>query len=177
MTLTEFLDQHDAFPSTRMRAKSFTSLEDAWQNCTPDDLVWVATRPAVLTEKELRMFAVFCARSVQHLLRDPRSHTAIEVGERYAQGKATVEELKNARADALVVARAEAYTTAAETYGYAASAACSACARARSVRSAARSASDTAAIATASFADLASASTARKQQAEWLRQNTQPNFN
>jgi hypothetical protein len=44
-------------------------------------------------EKEARLYAVWCARQVQHLLTDPRSLTVLDVAERYAEGEATDKEL------------------------------------------------------------------------------------
>ncbi len=44
-------------------------------------------------EKSLRLFAVWCARQVEHLMTDERSKNAISVAERYANGQATDEEL------------------------------------------------------------------------------------
>jgi hypothetical protein len=41
-----------------------------------------------------RLFRVWCARRVQHLLTDPRSLAALDVAERYALGMATDEELR-----------------------------------------------------------------------------------
>jgi len=129
MNITQFLDKHNACLDGRKRAKAFASLEDAWQDCAPEDLVWAATQPGVLTDRELRLFAVFCVRSVQDLMEDPRSIAAIDVAERHADGLATDDELRAAYAAA-----------------YAASAAAS------------------------------TAAATREQQAEWLRQNTKPNF-
>ena len=45
-----------------------------------------------------QLFAVSCARRVQHLMTDPRSVAALDVAERYARGKATDEDLAAARA-------------------------------------------------------------------------------
>ena len=50
-------------------------------------------------DRELRLFAVWCARQVQHLMQDERSIKAIDVAEKYANGLATEREL-NAAADA-----------------------------------------------------------------------------
>jgi hypothetical protein len=50
--------------------------------------------------REWRLFAVWCARQVQHLMTDPRSIAALDVAERYARGEATDEELDAARTDA-----------------------------------------------------------------------------
>lgn len=50
-----------------------------------------------MTKAQLRLFAVRCARRVQHLMTDPRSLAALDVAERYARGEATDEELVAAR--------------------------------------------------------------------------------
>lgn len=47
--------------------------------------------------KEKRLFAVWCARRVQHLMTDERSLKALDVAERYAHGEATDKELAAAR--------------------------------------------------------------------------------
>jgi len=44
-----------------------------------------------------RLFAVWCARQVQHLMTDQRSINALDVAERFANGDATEEELVAAR--------------------------------------------------------------------------------
>ena len=53
-----------------------------------------------LTDAQLRLFAVRCARRVQHLMLDPRSVAAVDVAERHAKGEATDEELAAARSAA-----------------------------------------------------------------------------
>ena len=77
--------------------KNCKTMMDVWWNAPHDYLLWVATRKGVLTDKQLRLFAVWCVRQVQHLLKDKRSIEALDVAERYANGKATDEELKFAR--------------------------------------------------------------------------------
>ena len=45
------------------------TMEDVWDKLKRVDwLVWVATREGVLTDKELRLFACFCARQNWNLL-------------------------------------------------------------------------------------------------------------
>ena len=46
--------------------------------------------------KEWRLFAVWCARQVEHLNPDPRVKAAIDTAERYANGEATDDELASA---------------------------------------------------------------------------------
>lgn len=54
-----------------------------------------------------RMFAVRCARKVEHLMTDQRSRDALDVAERHANGQATDEELAAARDAADAAARDE----------------------------------------------------------------------
>jgi hypothetical protein len=56
--------------------------------------------------KEWRLFAIWCARQVQHLITDDRSIAALDVAERHANGEASDEELAAARAAAEDAARA-----------------------------------------------------------------------
>jgi hypothetical protein len=58
------------------------------------DKVWAFTREGIVNDKTLRLFAVGCARKVQHLMKDQRSIDALDVAERYANGNATKDELK-----------------------------------------------------------------------------------
>ena len=48
-------------------------------------------------KREMRLFAVECARSVQHLMTDPRSIAATDVAEKFANGQATQTDLAAAR--------------------------------------------------------------------------------
>jgi hypothetical protein len=61
-----------------------------------EDALW-ATRAAPQYDREWRLFAVACARDVQHLMGDPRSVAALDVAERFANGQATQAELDEAR--------------------------------------------------------------------------------
>jgi hypothetical protein len=60
-------------------------------------LQWIDTLWCLQAEpqyaKHWRLFAVWCARQVQHLLTDQRSLNALDVAERHARGLATDEEL------------------------------------------------------------------------------------
>ena len=62
-----------------------------------------------------RLYAVWCARQVQHLMTDPRSLNALDVAERHANGQATDKELSAAWAaakDAWVATETAARETA-----------------------------------------------------------------
>jgi hypothetical protein len=83
------------------------------------DKVWAFTREGIVGDKTLRLFAVGCARKVQHLMKDQRSIDALDVAERYANGNATEDELAAARE----AAKAAAWAAAGVVEWYAAKAA------------------------------------------------------
>lgn len=83
-----------------------------------DDALW-CLRAVDGYDREKRLYAVWCARRVQHLMRDLRSIAALDVAERHANGQATDEELAAARDVAGYVAGA----AASAAVGFAASAA------------------------------------------------------
>jgi len=60
------------------------------------DALW-ACRAEPQHAREWRLFAVWCARQVEHLMDDPRSVVACNVVERFAHGMATQGELDAAR--------------------------------------------------------------------------------
>ena len=70
-------------------------------------------------DKEIRLYAVWCARQVQHLMTDKRSLDALDVADAFANGKVTKKELAAAR-DA---ARDAAWSAALAAAGAAAGAA------------------------------------------------------
>ena len=78
-----------------------------------DDALW-CLQAVKGREREIRLFGVWCARQVQHLMTDPRSIAALDVAERFANGEATQYELNAAWAAALAArdARAAAWAAA-----------------------------------------------------------------
>jgi hypothetical protein len=71
-----------------------------YRNIVPtNDILWLLLRKEFLSEKDLRLFAVWCAREALKLVENPdeRSVEACNVAERYANGEATQEELLAAR--------------------------------------------------------------------------------
>ena len=61
-----------------------------------EDALW-CLRAVEGYDREIRLFAVWCAGQVQHLMIDQRSLDAMDVAERYALGKATEDELTASR--------------------------------------------------------------------------------
>ncbi len=59
-------------------------------------------------QREMRLYAVWCARQVQHLMTDQRLLAALDVAERHANGAATDTELDAAWDAACAAARAAA---------------------------------------------------------------------
>jgi hypothetical protein len=76
-----------------------------------DDALW-CLRACAGIDREARLYAVWCARQVQHLMTDQRSLAALDVAERHANGEATDEELAAARAAACDAARDAAWAAA-----------------------------------------------------------------
>ncbi|VCM75067.1 putative bacteriophage protein [Burkholderia pseudomallei] len=72
-----------------------------------DDALWTL-RCISGADRDLRLFAVWCARQVEHLMQDQRSKDALNVAERFANGEATDEERAAARDAARDAARAAA---------------------------------------------------------------------
>ena len=136
-------------------------LETVWNTCERGDwMIWLLVNSEnEVTDRELRLIAVKCARQVQHLMKDERSINALDVAERFANGEATQEEL-NAAWDAARAAGDAAWAAAWAAAWDAAGAAAWAAAReaARAARDAARAARDAARAA------------ARAKQAEIVRE-------
>lgn len=70
-----------------------------------EDRLWAVLRSDFVSDKLMRLFAVFCARQVQHLIKDRRSLAAIYVAESFANGNSNIKELNNARVEAHAAAR------------------------------------------------------------------------
>jgi hypothetical protein len=134
-----------------------------------DDALWCLLA-VENCDREIRMFALWCARRVQHHVSDPLSVAALDVAERYARNEASDEELAAARGlagAAWAAARAAAWATEWATEADAAAAYAVAAARA------AAWATEADAAAWAAWAAAAAAGadrdTERAAQAEELR--------
>jgi hypothetical protein len=87
-----------------------------------DDALWCC-RAEPQHEREWRLYAVWCARQVQHLMADQRCTNALDVAERYANGNAGDDELAAAWDAAWAAARDAAGAAASAAAWAAASAA------------------------------------------------------
>ena len=76
-----------------------------------DDALW-CLRAVSGHDREIRLYAVWCARQVQHLMTDPRSLAALDVAERHAAGETTDDDLAAARDAAKAAAWDAAWTAA-----------------------------------------------------------------
>ena len=81
------------------------SLKSQWSKCSrPDWMLWALDKIGYRNDRILRLYACSCVRGtptskgpVWDLLIDERSRNAVEVAERFAEGKATEEERAAAR--------------------------------------------------------------------------------
>ena len=68
-----------------------------------EDILWVLCRNDYMTDRDMRLFAVWCAREALKLddKPDKRSVNAVNVAEKFANGQATKEELSAASSAAI----------------------------------------------------------------------------
>ena len=81
-----------------------------------DDALWCLRVNDAEWSRDSRLFAVWCARQVQHLMNDERSINALDVAEKFANGEATQDDLDAARVaawDAAMAAASDAASDAA----------------------------------------------------------------
>ena len=89
-------DENEKLPVREWVAKYRNLVKDK------SDIIWLLCNKLYMSDKDMRLFAVWCAREALKLVAnpDPRSVAACDVAERYANGEATDEELTAARAAA-----------------------------------------------------------------------------
>ena len=93
----------------RFAHKDPISLVDILASNGLDDALW-ALRCVPNVDRDARLFAVWCARQVQHLMTEERSIAALEVAEKHADGLATDGALAAARDAACDAALDAAWT-------------------------------------------------------------------
>lgn len=104
---------------------NYATIEEAWAACPRADwMLWTALMLGV-DERVMVGVAGKCARTVQHLMKDPRSIAALDACDKYAAGELSERELKDvaysaysayyvaARASARASARDSAHASAA----------------------------------------------------------------
>lgn len=181
-----WLRKNDACSEGRRWALSeCASLAEVWRDARPDWLVWVATRPDVLDDRTLWLFACWAAEQVLPIWYasypdDHRPRVAIETRRRWIDGQATDAELAAAMAaaDAARAAADAAWAAALAAAGAGAAAAAWAAAWAADAARAAERAAARAAAAAAAWAAAraAAGAAAGDAQAQWLRANATPRF-
>ena len=122
LTPAEFCSATNACDDGREWALTQPTMADVWDNCPRSDwLLWIADKIGKRPDdRTLRLFAVWCARNTPlgdgrvtgDLLTDPNSLAALEVAERYAEGRSTADELDAALDAAWAAARAAALAAA-----------------------------------------------------------------
>jgi hypothetical protein len=102
------------------RGTALTILDN--DNIPSQDRLWVVLRNVLVSEKLMRLFAVWCARKAIKLLSnpDPSIVKACDVAERFANGQATGDELSAANSAANYAAYSAAYYAANSAAYYAA---------------------------------------------------------
>ena len=91
-------------------AEAVEKYRDAVKN--KEDIIWLLCREQFMSDKDMRLFAVWCAREALKLVDNPdrRIVNACDVAERFANGEATRDE----RAAARSAARAAAWSAASD---------------------------------------------------------------
>lgn len=92
LTGREYDDEIDEY----IQHDATVSILDVLESNGLNDALW-ALRYVKGRDRDIRLYAVWCARQVQHPMDDQRSIDALDVAEKYANGKATERELSDAR--------------------------------------------------------------------------------
>ena len=78
--------------------------EEEWLECTiPTPMIDWLGQDIVRDDRKLRLFALACCQRILHLMTDARSRLAVEVADRFVEGRASSSELDNARTNATLV--------------------------------------------------------------------------
>lgn len=100
MKATTWCKKHNACKEAInwIEKNNIRSMYEAWKKCKRSDwMLWVMEKLDYGTDKQLRLFAVWCARQIFTKDTNKQSIEACNVAERFANGKATRDELDTAR--------------------------------------------------------------------------------
>jgi hypothetical protein len=143
----------------RMLSMNITNMQDAYNRADPIDLIWAVTREKVLTKKQCVQFILFCASRVDNLLSDELSQNLILGLGGWLEGAITLEETRKIAYNTLFYARKAITSSFANailhTFG---------CDASTAIYS-------FVIIYSYDFSGGIDKATARKQQAEWIREN------
>jgi hypothetical protein len=90
----EFADRHGVCRKVRPAAARYSTLAEGWDNCNvPDWMIWCRKKAGFEDVQALRVWACWCVRQALDLMTAPESRQALEVAERFVEGKASAEEL------------------------------------------------------------------------------------
>ena len=155
MTIYGFCEQCNASEAAEAAMSACTDMQQVWQTATPGNLIWIATRPGVLTGKELRLFAAFCAGQVAHLITDEVVWTPWGSPQGIWKTAATASASANAKKAAQAAAGSDPQLAAVQAADFAAMAF---------------------AMENRDMTWAAAFAAASEAQVKWLRENTKPNF-
>jgi hypothetical protein len=83
--------------------------EKEWLACTdPTPMLVYLDGNGLLSDRKQRLFDCACVRRIWHLLLDEKGRKAVEVAERFADGRATIDQLREAQGIVLAAADAQA---------------------------------------------------------------------
>ena len=170
MTTQEFCTLHLAPPNYQAQITAHPDLQEAWLHTPPHVTIWMATRPGVLPASQLRAFAVWCARRLEHYMEDSRTLGALMGATLEAVGHplaVPLDSYKDAAREArhLIIKR---YKYGTRTHQLRAAAAAMDCCEADPVTAAQRL------WRTPAVGE--SETEGRHLKAQWLRENTTPDF-
>ena len=170
--LTDFLRRNNASIGTvtRIDTLGIETLTDAWNKTMPKDLIWIVTRPGVMSSEQRRKFLGFILGSIKDKLTDPRSKNILDklrtnspitdADVRAADAEVWAATATARSADAEEDVAAYAAPEAAEAYAEAADLAARATWAAEAASWAAEAADASACVADAAYAEAASAEAA-----------------
>lgn len=161
--LKEFLTRNHACAEglDRLATTGVETLEQAWKQASDEDLIWIVTRPGVMSQEQKRLFLVMVLSSIEDKLTDMRS---LNILKKLRTNETITDEDREAAAEAESAAACAEESAAA----WRAAASAASAAEAWAAMAAAE-----AAMAAAEEADAAAAAVSAAQ-AKWVRENFKP---